>query len=739
MKKQGVVMSQRSAVTEVTVIDSQFDNFRDYIDIIQVYHCRICGYHSPLRHAIASHMSEVHFPKTCYLCQLCQFVYEDKAQLRHHITTTHAAECSDEAMRFEATINPPSIMLPPGFVPNGIPYSQLRHYGNAAPSMVMATNDNNLNGREGSALQCDGLQVHNFSSGDVNCAARVSENHTHLPAPCHPEEGYMQQVVNKSVEQNISVSVKKELFQTRGKKTEDGRQDHHTSSYESQIDNTSEKDVTKNQPSVENPESDHPSSSNTDQFDNKIREDNQAHEKDNLATSNTEQEKREKRRGKTKSRTKPSLSAVLTNLAAQHVQSEIDTNSNSRKRESVEQESTSSEGDSDNTGKKDDSDGNVNKSNGGYSPAEKSHGNHSISGHFITYKKAQSSGLPPKKIKLEVIENLGLSQDQKSAEPRYDGPYNADGSFDYYSLTGWKAYQCDLCNKGKRGRRVSFKTAQELAEHGYFVHGKPMPLPVPPDSSVQMGMIGDTTAPVRSDARVPFNIYPTPMPWPPQPALHVTEGSQGRGSLRSVPVLDLSVPPSLSSTEGGSDVNGDDHSMSNDQNHTAQVNDDDDDSQSDDSRSTVAASDSMRFIPYHTTNSDNKNGQGEFITSDPQEPADSIYIGHKVRKTFSSRLAALQRGEISRKKDPKFDESIIKNSYNADGSFDYFSLTGWKAYKCELCKKRRFKTATELAEHKQAMHPGMEMTDNNPESTMDEQPSPVDVEKLPTSENEGAG
>ena len=50
------------------------------------------------------------------------------------------------------------------------------------------------------------------------------------------------------------------------------------------------------------------------------------------------------------------------------------------------------------------------------------------------------------------------------------------------------------------------------------------------------------------------------------------------------------------------------------------------------------------------------------------------------------------------------EEERIKSSYNPDGSFDYFSLTGWKAYKCDLCKKRRFKTLSELEEHKRRKH-----------------------------------
>ncbi len=54
------------------------------------------------------------------------------------------------------------------------------------------------------------------------------------------------------------------------------------------------------------------------------------------------------------------------------------------------------------------------------------------------------------------------------------------------------------------------------------------------------------------------------------------------------------------------------------------------------------------------------------------------------------------------------EEEKIKHSYNADGSFDYFTLTGWKAYKCDLCKKRRFKTASELEDHKRRKHGSMD-------------------------------
>ena len=68
------------------------------------------------------------------------------------------------------------------------------------------------------------------------------------------------------------------------------------------------------------------------------------------------------------------------------------------------------------------------------------------------------------------------------------------------------------------------------------------------------------------------------------------------------------------------------------------------------------------------------------------------------------------------------EEEKIKHSYNPDGSFDYFTLTGWKAYKCDLCKKRRFKTASELEDHKRRKHGSLDIS---PYSTSAGSPSNV--------------
>ncbi|XP_071493695.1 uncharacterized protein [Diadema antillarum] len=74
---------------EVRVIDSQLQHFRNYIDLIQVFKCRICSFCSPLEHVIASHMSEVHFPRRCFLCKQCLFVFEDRSQLNSHLDSAH--------------------------------------------------------------------------------------------------------------------------------------------------------------------------------------------------------------------------------------------------------------------------------------------------------------------------------------------------------------------------------------------------------------------------------------------------------------------------------------------------------------------------------------------------------------------------------------------------------------------------------------------------------------------------
>lgn len=81
---------------------------------------------------------------------------------------------------------------------------------------------------------------------------------------------------------------------------------------------------------------------------------------------------------------------------------------------------------------------------------------------------------------------------------------------------------------------------------------------------------------------------------------------------------------------------------------------------------------------------------------------DNIEVKKRSRKSTFNIYREIP--ERKRKLD-RDEEERIKHSYNADGSFDYFSLTGWKAYKCRLCKKRRFKTASELEEHMRRKHP----------------------------------
>ncbi|XP_033115422.1 uncharacterized protein LOC117115645 [Anneissia japonica] len=77
---------------EVTVIDSQYNHFRDYVDIIRVYKCKLCPFCSPLEHVITSHMSEVHFPRRCFLCKQCLFVFESREQLIEHIEAGHGLQ-----------------------------------------------------------------------------------------------------------------------------------------------------------------------------------------------------------------------------------------------------------------------------------------------------------------------------------------------------------------------------------------------------------------------------------------------------------------------------------------------------------------------------------------------------------------------------------------------------------------------------------------------------------------------
>ncbi|XP_022106658.1 uncharacterized protein LOC110987855 [Acanthaster planci] len=101
----------QGSFAEVTVIDSQFQHFSSYIEVIRVYKCRLCTFCSPLEHVIASHMSEVHFPRRCFLCKQCLFVFEDRAQLASHLDSAHGtksiAVCFGDAT-LSSTGYPPS-------------------------------------------------------------------------------------------------------------------------------------------------------------------------------------------------------------------------------------------------------------------------------------------------------------------------------------------------------------------------------------------------------------------------------------------------------------------------------------------------------------------------------------------------------------------------------------------------------------------------------------------------------
>ena len=84
--------TEQESFAEVTVIDSQFQHFSSYIDVIRVFKCRICSFCSPLEHVIATHMSEVHFPRRNYLCKQCLFVFEDRDQLTSHLDSAHGTK-----------------------------------------------------------------------------------------------------------------------------------------------------------------------------------------------------------------------------------------------------------------------------------------------------------------------------------------------------------------------------------------------------------------------------------------------------------------------------------------------------------------------------------------------------------------------------------------------------------------------------------------------------------------------
>lgn len=88
----GTTREEQESCTEVRVIDSQLQHFRNYFDILQVYKCRLCNFCSPHEHVIASHMSEVHFPRRCFLCKQCLFVFEDRAQLASHLDSAHGSQ-----------------------------------------------------------------------------------------------------------------------------------------------------------------------------------------------------------------------------------------------------------------------------------------------------------------------------------------------------------------------------------------------------------------------------------------------------------------------------------------------------------------------------------------------------------------------------------------------------------------------------------------------------------------------
>ncbi|XP_038077326.1 uncharacterized protein LOC119745171 [Patiria miniata] len=88
----GSAPGSQGSFAEVTVIDSQFQHFSGYIEVLRVFKCRLCTFCSPLEHVIASHMSEVHFPRRCFLCKQCLFVFEDRAQLASHLDSAHGTK-----------------------------------------------------------------------------------------------------------------------------------------------------------------------------------------------------------------------------------------------------------------------------------------------------------------------------------------------------------------------------------------------------------------------------------------------------------------------------------------------------------------------------------------------------------------------------------------------------------------------------------------------------------------------
>ncbi|XP_071784950.1 uncharacterized protein [Asterias amurensis] len=107
--------TDQGSFAEVTVIDSQFQHFSSYIEVIRVFKCRLCTFCSPLEHVIASHMSEVHFPRRCFLCKQCLFVFEDRAQLVSHLDSAHGtksiAVCFGDNVNGGYSSPPPSLSM----------------------------------------------------------------------------------------------------------------------------------------------------------------------------------------------------------------------------------------------------------------------------------------------------------------------------------------------------------------------------------------------------------------------------------------------------------------------------------------------------------------------------------------------------------------------------------------------------------------------------------------------------
>lgn len=120
----------------------------------------------------------------------------------------------------------------------------------------------------------------------------------------------------------------------------------------------------------------------------------------------------------------------------------------------------------------------------------------------------------------------------------------------------------------------------------------------------------------------------------------------------------------------------------------------------------VGSASSLYGPSEHPMITHNNNGSPQHCSREEDEIVTKDADGAEVKKRSRKSTFNIYREIPERKRKlDRDEEERIKHSYNPDGSFDYFSLTGWKAYKCALCKKRRFKTASELEEHKQSKHP----------------------------------